>query len=217
MTNDWKEHFERTKENFIFQVEMRQALKEATLNIRGMRVLDYGAGATPLPLTQFSSLQKDQKETVAFDPNLKDGQTNNQGSFIPIEWTNGLPEGLFDLVVCHFSLHHLAKEPAALVKSLLPYQPKVFCIADYDYSDATLKEFKTTFIGQQEQRELTALFGGNWQLCYEYHRHLDQKIFTEALEQNGFNIVKAKRGQGIARFKFFIIGITPTSDMASRL
>lgn len=206
MTINWQEHFERTKENFALQSRMREALKAATADFRRMRVLDYGAGATPLSITQFSTLQQDQRETVAFDPDLKARNPQAVGSLAPIEWTSQEPSGTFDLIVCHFSLHHLREKPLLVVGRLLGYQPRVFCIADYDYTQADLGQFRQTFISQQEQKELATLFGSDWRACFEYHRRLSMVTFQEALAGNGFRISVAERGQGVAGFKFFVIG-----------
>lgn len=207
MAINWQEHLEQTKENFVFQSRMREALKGVTADIRGMRVLDYGAGAIPFPITQFSTLQKDQKETIAFDPDLKGSNTQGLEGLAPIEWTGQEPSGTFDLIVCHFSLHHLQEEPMLVVRRLLRYQPRVVYIADYDYTQADLKQFRQTFVSQQEQKELTALFGNDWQACFEYHRRLGRlATFQQALTGNGFRISAVEQGQGIARFKFFVIG-----------
>lgn len=201
------EHYERTKDNFVFQFEMIKALRDATENIRNLRTLDYGAGAITYPITQFSRLQKDQEETIAFDRNIANRTRRSLDNASSIEWTGIAPTGHFDLVVCHFSLHHMQEKPGDVIRDLLKiYSLELICIADYDYIKTDQQQFADTFISQQEQKELESLFNGDLQACFEYHRQFGKDAAMSSMINCGLRIISDRRGQGIARHKFFIIG-----------
>src|SRR5438270_708043 len=106
-----KEHFERTRSNFDFQTNWRNAIKTAIQSRipteQPLRMLDYGAGM----YTNLFLLRPNQ-EIIAYDPFITDSKYD---SLIRLSRTPETPTGNFDIVICHFSLHHLTEDPAYVI------------------------------------------------------------------------------------------------------
>lgn len=205
--DDRAEHFIKTAENFHFQLNFVHALQAQTSHIRKLRVLDFGAGPTPAPISTFDMLQKDQEIVVAYDPAVATPLRNSEKVFgAEVQWTNQAPIGEFHLIVCNFSLHHIGGDLGTTIQGLMAYSPEIIGIADYDYTGSTQEDFEQTFVSEGEQKELRALFGENWQSCFDYHRRLGVDDFKGALQALGFNLVTSRNGAGIAKNKFYLIG-----------
>lgn len=205
---DKTEHFRKTAENFYFQLDFIHALQDQTRQIRKLRVLDFGAGPTPLPISTFGMLQKDQEVVVAYDPTVTTPTDNSEKVFgAEVQWTNQAPVGeKFHLIVCHFSLHHVSGDLSSIIKGLTAYSPEIIGIADYDFTGSTLDDFGKTFISEQELKELNTLFNGDRQACFDYHRRLGVDDFKRGLQEAGFNLVASRSGNGMAQNKFYLIG-----------
>lgn len=209
--NNFREHLKKTAGNSEFQLRISHVLKELTQDMPKLRVLDYGAGAIPTSVTLTSTIREEQ-ETVAYDPCYEGVQTQKESG---IRWTKKLPvKEKFDLAICHFSLHHIDKSPKKVLRELRSYS-SIIVVADYDFTKATLAEFKSVFISEPEQEELRVLFGGDWEECFAFHSYYDRFTYEKALKKNGFDTV-SESGKGIAKHKFLLIGIprSPLSKLA---
>lgn len=202
------EHFKKTAENFYFQLDFIHALQNQTSQVRKLRVLDFGAGPTPTPISTFGVLQKDQEAVAAYDPTVTTSTRHPEKVFgAVIQWTNQAPIGeKFHLIVCHFSLHHVKGDLNSIIKELMAYSPEIIAIADYDFTKSTLEDFEKTFISEQELKELNTLFRGDRQACFDYHKRLGIDDFKRGLQESGFTLVASRNGNGIAQNKFYLIG-----------
>lgn len=202
------EHLIKTAENFYFQLDFIHNLQDQTSHIRRLRVLDFGAGSSLVPINHFNMLQKDQEVVVAYDPLVAVPAHNPGGVFgAEVRQTNQPPVGeKFHLVVCNFSLHHIGEDLRSTIGGLAAYSPEVIGIADYDFTGSTREDFERTFISEQESKELETLFKGDWRACFDYHRRWGAGDFKRGLQELGFNLVVSKNGNGLAKNKFYLIG-----------
>jgi hypothetical protein len=197
------EHFRKTGENFIFFSNLLARLQEHTQGIPQLRLIDYGAGTLLYRSSIFAGLHHDQQPVVAYDPSV-DLTTTKLGN--NIIWTNIKPTGIaFDVVVCHFSLHHISNQLEETINKFTLFDPRFIVIADYDYTDASLDDFANSFISQQELRELEEGFDGDIQVCFDFHRQFGAQSIIKALSVNNYQILCHQYGAGIAKYKFFII------------
>ncbi|EKD52707.1 MAG: hypothetical protein ACD_61C00269G0003 [uncultured bacterium] len=203
---DQFEHFNKTAENFYLQLDFIHSLQDQTRHIHNLRVLDYGSGSQVIG--RFGMIQKDQEVVLAYDP-MSD-ITPSVSKNIPgaeVRRTNQAPTGeKFHLIVCNFSLHHVNGDLDSVIKELTVYSPEIIGITDYDFTEASLEDFRKTFISEQEIKELNTLFNGDWQACFDYHRRLGLNDFRRCLQESGFNLVVSKAGDKIAKNKFFLVG-----------
>jgi len=213
--DNYLEHYHRTEGNFHFYLLIIDILKDLTKDVPNLRVLDYGAGAIPYTITPISVLQKDQ-HTVAYDPQLAEDIFKALPGINSIQWVKEPPLGqAFDLAVCHFSLHHMTKPPMEALGELKDYHLSLVTIADYDFTDSTFEEFRKVFIADQELKELRTVFGGDWEACFAYHSRFGLNAYQQALETNGFNLIRIERGKGIAKNKILLIGKVPFQDRSN--
>lgn len=200
------EYYKKVEDNFVFNSHLNTALRRSTSGIHGLRVLDYGSGVNLIPGSLFSFIQRDQSETVLYDPNFSP-EYRQKRILEKNTVTNIAPESIFDLVVCHFSLHHIDQIPTDIIKKIIEKnRPSVFSIVEYDYTKASLQNFIDTFTSEQEQLELHNLFRDDAAACFDYHRRHSQEEFRNALIDNGVMIDQEGNGNGRARYKFFMIG-----------
>ena len=197
--------YERAASSLDFLSDFRTALTLETEGVRNLRGLDYGAG-TNSPWSLFDYLHPDQSRLVAYDPHMPEGAYSEADSQFEMPgWVGKPPEGRFDLVVCHFSLHHIDMPLEEIILSLRKYGG-VLGIAEYDYSKSSKAEFAETFVNQQEQKELEELFSGDMAAAYAFHRRLSRQDFRKALEQHGYKVAQEGQGKGLSRHKFFMVG-----------
>jgi hypothetical protein len=193
--------------NLLFAYQQLQTLREITGGIPSLKVLDYGAGLNRYNVTLFSDLRVGQ-ETVAYEPALPREMFRSGGGILnSVSWVNIPPqEGQqFDLVVLSFSMHHMNKQPADVIGDLAKHQPSYIAVSEYDFTEATVTEFKNGFVSEAEQRELWETFGGDWKSCYDYHRKLGKSSYRTALESNRFGVINTEQGEGAARNKFLMV------------
>lgn len=203
---NFRERYLRYPDHYHFHDRIREILKYYTHGIPMLRVLDYGSGAIRHSLGFFRLLQRDQAPVVAYDPSLDDRAValNEPGE---TTWTNEAPVGKsFDLVVCHYSLHHMAGHPQSIIGNIRVYKPRLIAIMEYDYRQSTVEEFAQTFTTENEVRELTEVFHGDVEACFEYHRQIGRDVYHSGLGSNGFRILHDESGIGVAQHKFILIG-----------
>jgi len=195
------------RDNGSYQTELRQTLIQAVKPFETLRTLDYGAGVSP-DISLFHGLHPSE-EVICFDPEVD----LDAGHLHPIvrdiilkSWVTKPPEGQFDLVVCHFSIHHMGRNPKDVVDSLRNFNPKLVTIAEYDYTKATREEFERTFIADAEKGELDNLFGGDMAACFDFHSKFRETDFSQALTSQGFRVAHRGVGQGYAAYKLFLVG-----------
>ena len=188
-------------DNLVFQFHLLRQLREITSYSQELRVLDYGTGPDGLSAIPLTTLRRGAS-VVGFDPLLQSGKSRYE-----IDLTDQEPLGeKFQLVVCHFSIHHMEQPPHLVVANLCKYNPNWIAIAEYDYAHKPLEEFTSTFVSQAEKNELERMFGGNWLSCWQYHCALGRDDYVHALQSSGFSLVSEQKGEGFARNKLFLIG-----------
>ncbi len=177
-------------DNYGFLFILRDTLTNTVKPLPILHTLDYGAGA--LPHYSFFVALHPREKITAFDPHVK--------------WIDSEPKEDFDLVVCHFSIHHMNRVPEEIIEYLRRYNPKFVAVAEYDYTLAPEAEFTRTFIAKQEKAELKERFNDNISACYEFHSKYSQRDYQAAMQNQGLDIIAEGSGFGVAIHKFFIIG-----------
>lgn len=179
-----------------------ESLRQEVAALPGLRVLDYGAGAIPGPLSFFSDLHPNET-LIAYDPNISQMVVPETDRLI---WTNIEPDGPFDLIVCSFSGHHMEKSPRRVIQGLLEKYPgSLIAIADYDFVGSSLADFQAVFIADAEQTELQDLYGGDVESCFEEHSRWGYDDWMHALEASGYEVKHMMVGKGYKGHKFFLI------------
>src|SRR3989344_3327374 len=193
--------------NFAFLADFRATIKDIIVELPSVRVLDYGAGVFPYPYGLFSLLHSEE-ETIAYDPDVDMKHYNSTPEAWKIaKWTDIAPVGQkFDLVICHFSMHHMSGEPTTEIKDLEDYSPQFVAVADYDYSGVSEGDFEKTFVADAELNELEKLFKKDVAACHKLHSKYNRSTFQDALTKNGYQIIRQGTGEGVAKHKFFLIG-----------
>lgn len=197
-----RDRYHRNKPNIQHFTNFKEGLIETTAGIPQLRVLDYGAGDRS-NLSNFSHLQADQMPTFVYhsqSPGASFSKLLNPGL------TEKLPKAeKFDLVVCSFSLHHMKKPPEEVLKEIRKHGNPILGINEYDFTNTSLDEFQETFIADAELVELREVFNGDIGSCYRFHTRLGRTDYESALKNIGYEVTQEGQGEGLARFKFFLI------------
>ncbi len=200
------EQREIIENNFGFLFALRGALKGAVESLPTLRTLDYGAGALPQLYGSFAVLHPREKVT-AFDPHVEWSSSGfDTSSHRFTRWVDSEPKEGFDLIVCHFSIHHMDKAPERVIAGLGRYNPRFVAIAEYDYTTVSEAEFVRTFVAAAERQELREFFNGDTSVCYQLHSRYSQDDYQTAMLNQGLDIVAKGKGHGVAAYKFFIVG-----------
>ena len=193
--------FEQNIPNMEFQVRLYHEVQQQVRDIPGIRILDFGAGIKSHAGLIYGGLRPDQSPIVAYDPHVKPIE------YPKIRWTNEMPSGNFDLILCHFSLHHLDQTPVESVRDFDAHNPKVISIAEYDYQTATIEAFKASFgLNANELDELATQFNGDMEACFAYHRKFGKDDYRKALTENGYTVQAEAQGEESAGNKFYFVG-----------
>ncbi len=199
-----RNYYEQMAPHYDFHLSFNKTLEEVMPHLPARTILDFGAGRIPSHSTPFS---KTGRNVVAFDPSVDIAlyrQLQPRWPQSAPQWTNVLPTGEFPLIGCHFSMHHLSTSPEETIADFRRFSPRIVTVADYDFTSATREEFAQAFRTETEMQEIDELFDGDIDACYEFHRRLGKQDYLNALQQNGYDVIREVNGLDTAKYKFYV-------------
>ncbi|MFH1565541.1 MAG: methyltransferase domain-containing protein [bacterium] len=174
---------------------------------QNVKVIDYGAGNGRLTnilstLTDCSEeLQNVKMEVIGYEPDAemvrKSIERSKKNDFSCARHTSEKPDEEADVVLCHFSLHHMEDGMEKILEEEIrkKINPEYIIIGEFDYkgNNITIQEFKKLFLSTESGKEELGRYKEygseqGLQKCYEEHMKIGLQDCVNVLEKIGYKV-----------------------------
>lgn len=196
-------------DNYVFQHSLFEGLVSVTENLDHIHVLDFGAGKRAEFVPIYLQIKPGQTSIVAYDPVVNPDYRIIIADY-PVIYTRRFPENhSFDLVILHFSLHHIDDAGMGNFRKIIrQLGSKFIAVADYDFpEDLPMDQFRHAFSANTEIEEINTHFSGDWQKAKSELSRCHRSDCLDAMKNEGYTVVREGRGEEHATYKYFLIGV----------